>query len=813
MRPNSSVMSKNLIVVESPAKARTITKYLGRDFSALASYGHVRDLVPKSGAVDPDEGFEMHYEPIDRNKKHVDAIARALKKADALYLATDPDREGEAISWHLYELLKQRNVLNGKDVHRVEFYEFTKDAIRQAVEHPRELSRSLVNAQQARRALDYLVGFNLSPLLWRKISPGLSAGRVQSPALRLIAEREEEIERFTPREYWSIESDLGAHEVEFSARLTRYGGEKIEQFSVTNGEQAEQMERALYDAAHGKLTVAKVDRKQRKRNPSPPFTTSTLQQEAARKLGFGAQRTMRTAQQLYEGVELDGEVIGLITYMRTDAVNMAGEAIREIRSFIEERFGQDNVPPQPQTYKNRSKNAQEAHEAIRTTSVFRVPDNVRGALSEDQFRLYQLIWMRTVACQMVHATLDTVAIDMGAGSGNVFRATGSTVVHPGFMAVYEEGTDDKKAPENGEQKILPSLREGEQVDLRKIRCEQHFTEPPPRYSEASLVKTLEAYGIGRPSTYASIISTLLQREYVTLENRRFMPTDVGRIVNHFLSKHFSQYVDYDFTARLEDQLDSVSRGEQDWVPVMEEFWGPFKQQVEEKAQVSREEAVQARQLGNDPKTGKPVIVRMGRYGPFVQIGTREDEEKPRFAGLRPGQKMNEIDLEQALELFKLPRELGESPEGEKISVNVGRYGPYVRYENKFVSIKDDDPYTITLDRALELVAAKKEADANKVILTFPGSEIQVLNGFYGPYITNGKKNAKIPKDREPASLTLQECEELIAAAPERRSRAKKKSVKKKAAKKVTGGKKKVSRKKTGKKKASTKTPPPSGNTA
>jgi DNA topoisomerase-1 len=806
-------MSKNLIVVESPAKARTITKYLGRDFSALASYGHVRDLVPKSGAVDPDEGFEMHYEPIDRNKKHVDAIARALKKADALYLATDPDREGEAISWHLYELLKQRNVLNGKDVHRVEFYEFTKDAIRQAVEHPRELSRSLVNAQQARRALDYLVGFNLSPLLWRKISPGLSAGRVQSPALRLIAEREEEIERFTPREYWSIESDLGAHEVEFSARLTRYGGEKIEQFSVTNGEQAEQMERALYDAAHGKLTVAKVDRKQRKRNPSPPFTTSTLQQEAARKLGFGAQRTMRTAQQLYEGVELDGEVIGLITYMRTDAVNMAGEAIREIRSFIEERFGQDNVPPQPQTYKNRSKNAQEAHEAIRTTSVFRVPDNVRGALSEDQFRLYQLIWMRTVACQMVHATLDTVAIDMGAGSGNVFRATGSTVVHPGFMAVYEEGTDDKKAPENGEQKILPSLREGEQVDLRKIRCEQHFTEPPPRYSEASLVKTLEAYGIGRPSTYASIISTLLQREYVTLENRRFMPTDVGRIVNHFLSKHFSQYVDYDFTARLEDQLDSVSRGEQDWVPVMEEFWGPFKQQVEEKAQVSREEAVQARQLGNDPKTGKPVIVRMGRYGPFVQIGTREDEEKPRFAGLRPGQKMNEIDLEQALELFKLPRELGESPEGEKISVNVGRYGPYVRYENKFVSIKDDDPYTITLDRALELVAAKKEADANKVILTFPGSEIQVLNGFYGPYITNGKKNAKIPKDREPASLTLQECEELIAAAPERRSRAKKKSVKKKAAKKVTGGKKKVSRKKTGKKKASTKTPPPSGNTA
>jgi len=778
-------MSKNLIVVESPAKAKTITKYLGKDFQALASYGHVRDLVPKTGAVDPDHNFKMNYEVIERNKKHVDAIVKQLKKSDALYLATDPDREGEAISWHLVELLKERNALDGKDVHRVEFYEFTKAAIQRAVEDPRALSKSLINAQQARRALDYLVGFNLSPLLWRKISPGLSAGRVQSPALRLICEREEEIDKFERQEYWTIESDLNFKEAPFSAKLTHFKDEKLEQFSITNEERAEEVAKHLEEQAKGELVVVSVDKKQRKRNPTPPFTTSTMQQEAARKLGFSAKKTMQIAQQLYEGVDLDGDTVGLITYMRTDAVTLAGEAIKELREFIANRYGAENVPEYPQTYKNKSKNAQEAHEAIRPTSAARLPDNIKAALSKDQYRLYDLIWKRTVACQMIHATLDTVAVDMQTGPGNIFRSTGSTVVKPGFMVVYEEGDDDTPSLDL-EQRSLPPLAKGDRVALQEIRREQHFTEPPPRYSEASLVKTLEAFGIGRPSTYASIISTLLAREYVELDNRRFIPTDMGRIVNHFLSTHFSQYVDYEFTAKMEDTLDSVSRGEQDWVPMMKDFWAPFKNQVEEKAQVPREEAAQARVLGDDPKTGKPVSVRMGRYGPFVQIGTREDEEKPKFAGLRPGQKMNDLNLEDALQLFKLPRDLGTSPEGEEISASIGRYGPYVRYGNKFVSIKEDDPYTITLERALELVAEKKKADANRIIKVFEGTDLQVLRGHYGPYVTDGKKNAKIPKDKEPESLTLEECTEMIAAAPERRRGKKKKK----------GGKKKTTKKKT-----------------
>ena len=787
-------MSKNLIVVESPAKAKTISKYLGKGFKALASYGHVRDLRPKSGAVDTDNDFSMNYEIIDRNKKHVDAIAKALKDSDALYLATDPDREGEAISWHLCELLKERKILNGKDVHRVEFYEFTKDAIRNAVENPRKLSTSLINAQQARRALDYLVGFNLSPLLWKKISPGLSAGRVQSPALRLIVEREEEIEKFQRREYWTIESDLEHDEKSFVAKLTHYNGEKLEQFTVTNESQAVEIEQKLSALAEGQLVVSNIEKKQRRRNPAPPFTTSTLQQEAARKLGFSAQRTMRTAQQLYEGVALNGDVVGLITYMRTDAVNLAQEAVSQIRDFIQHKFGSDNLPPNAQVYKNKSKNAQEAHEAIRTTRAARLPEDIERALTDDQYKLYQLIWKRTIACQMIHATLDTTAVDFEVGEGNIFRATGTVVVHAGFLSVYEEGTDE--AVKDAEQKILPPLSVGDSVKLDAIRPEQHFTEPPPRYSEASLVKALEAFGIGRPSTYASIMSTLLQREYVTLENRRFEPTDMGRIVNSFLSTHFKQYVDYEFTAKMEDQLDSVSRGEQDWVPVMNEFWEPFKDRVDEKANVSREEVAQTVVLGTDPKSGKPVSVRMGRYGPFAQIGTKDDDEKPRFAGLRPGQKMNEITLEQALELFKLPRDLGVSPEGEEIAANIGRFGPYVRYGDKFVSIKEDDPYTITLERALELVAEKKQADANKIIREFEGTGIRILRGRYGPYITDGKKNARIPKGREPESLELDECQALIEAAPERRATRKKKT-----SKKNNTGKKKTTKKKTSGKKS------------
>ena len=798
-------MPNNLIVVESPAKARTITRYLGKRFEALATYGHVRDLLPKSGAVVPDEGFRMNYEVIDRNRKHVDAIAKKLKQCDALYLATDPDREGEAISWHLLELLNQRGVLGEKQVFRVAFYEITKKAIQEAVENPSTLSTNLINAQQARRALDYLVGFNLSPLLWKKVHPGLSAGRVQSPALRLICEREHEIEKFEPREYWTIESDLEEKGDAFEAKLTHFEGNKLSQFDIGNEEYATRVREAIEEASGSNLTVSTIERKKRRRHPAPPFTTSTLQQEASRKLGFGASRTMRVAQQLYEGINVNGEQTGLISYMRTDSVNLANDAIEQIRAFIQVQYGAENVPEKIQRYKNRSKNAQEAHEAIRPTRVDQTPASLEGLLDSDQYRLYDLIWKRTMASQMVHAVFDQVAVQFAAGSQNdLFRATGSTLVVPGFIAVYQEGRDDASKSEK-EGSALPALEEGQKVSLLAVRAEQHFTEPPPRYSEASLVKTLESYGIGRPSTYANIIRTLVDRDYVELESRRFTPTDIGRVVNHFLTKHFSQYVDYDFTAKLEDELDAVSRGEKEWTPVMETFWGPFDQLLREKeSSVTREEAVQARELGTDPKSGKPVSVRMGRYGPFVQIGTREDEEKPKFAGLRPGQKMSQIDFDQAMELFKLPRELGAGDDGYQLRANIGRFGPYIQYgAKKYVSLKEEDPYTVSLESALQIVRAKIEEDRNRVIHHFEQEGIQVLNGRYGPYITDGSKNARIPKDADPAGLSLEECLELLAKAPERKRRGKKASKKKMATKKKTT-KNKVARKKTTKRKTKKK---------
>jgi DNA topoisomerase-1 len=792
-------MSKNLVIVESPAKASTISKYLGKDFDVLASYGHVRDLIPKEGAVDTDNDFAMKYQVIERNEKHVNAIIRALKKADALYLATDPDREGEAISWHLIELLKERGALDNKDVHRVVFHEITKQAVNDAVADPRGLSGDLVGAQQARRALDYLVGFNLSPLLWKKIQPKLSAGRVQSPALRMIVERELEIEAFKAREYWSIEADVSKDEQPFASRLVSYKGEKVEQFSFENEDAAREVEKTLLDAAGGVFNVVGVTKRQRRRNPAAPFTTSTLQQEASRKLGFNTQRTMRVAQKLYEGIELPGEgQVGLITYMRTDSVTLADVAVAEIRDVIAERYGKQNVPDEPRTFKNKSKNAQEAHEAVRPTTVTHTPDDIKGSLDEDQYKLYSLIWKRTMACQMVPAVFDTVAIEMAVGpedAGHRMRANGSVLVEPGFMAVYQEGKDDSK--DDDSDRLLPEIVEGDTIKLEELRPEQHFTEPPPRFTEASLVKTLEEYGIGRPSTYASIIATLKNREYVELESKRFTPTDIGRIVNSFLTEHFTQYVDYDFTAKLEDDLDEVSLGRKDWVPLLDEFWGPFHQLCEEKEGLTRGEVAKERELGIDPKSGKPVSVRMGRYGPFAQIGTKDDEEKPRFAGLRPGQKMNDIDLETALELFKLPRKLGETPDGLPVSASVGRFGPYIRYGDKYVSMKEDDPYTVELPRALELIEEKKIADANRIILDFEDEGIQVLNGRYGPYITNKQKNARVPKDREPKSLTLEECIELLAAAPERGRRGKKKATKKTAKKATT--KKKAKKKKTKKK--------------
>lgn len=802
-------MSKNLVIVESPAKAKTISKYLGKDFDVMASYGHVRDLVPKEGAVNTADGFTMKYQIIERNEKHVNAIIRALKKAEALYLATDPDREGEAISWHLTEILKEKKALNDKPVHRVVFHEITKNAIKEAIAHPRAISEDLVNAQQARRALDYLVGFNLSPLLWKKVQRGLSAGRVQSPALRMIVERELEIEAFNAREYWTIEADVSKKGQPFVSRLVRYRGEKVEQFSFETEDSAREVEKTILDAADGKLTAVSVEKKKRRRNPAAPFTTSTLQQEASRKLGFNTQWTMRVAQRLYEGIELADEGnVGLISYMRTDSVTLASVAVNEIRDVIADRYGPENVPESPRQFKTTAKNAQEAHEAIRPTSAARTPDSLKGKLDKNQLKLYTLIWQRTMACQMVPALFDTITLEMAAGpdsdDGHRFRANGSVLIEPGFMAVYQEGKDDISNDES--DRLLPEVAEGDVISLDELRPEQHFTEPPPRFTEASLVKTLEEYGIGRPSTYASIIATLKNREYVEMDGQRFIPTDIARIVIGFLTEHFTQYVDYDFTAKLEDDLDAISLGKKKMIPLLESFWKPFSELVEHKEQsVSREQVAQARDLGVDPKTGKPVTVRMGRYGPFVQIGTKDDEEKPKFAGLRPGQKMNDITLEEAFELFKLPRDLGQTADGIPVSASVGRFGPYVRYGDKYVSLRgDDDPYTILLPRALELVEAKKIDDVNRIIQDFENEGIQVLNGRYGPYVTDKTKNARVPKDREPKSMTLEECKELLAAAPVRGRRGKKKKTNTKtaAAKKTT--KKKSAKKKTRKKQTTKK---------
>lgn len=612
-------MSKNLVIVESPAKCKTIKKYLGKDFEVMASYGHLRDLIPKEGAVNPNDNFAMIYEPIERNMKHISEIKKAIKKADTLYLATDPDREGEAISWHLKELLDEAGLLKKKEVKRIVFNQITKKAVNDAVEKPRELSYDLINAQQARRALDYLVGFNLSPLLWRKIRRGLSAGRVQSPALRLIVERELEIQKFQPKEYWTLEADLNKDKNKFSAKLNVLSGEKMKQFSITETGGANAARDQLLKAADGKLKVAKVERKQRKRNPSPPFTTSTMQQEAIRKLGFSASRAMSVAQQLYEGVDVGEGATGLITYMRTDSVMLAQEALEEIRDMITDRYGADFLPKEPRTFKTKAKNAQEAHEAIRPTSSLRHPDDIKNKLSKDQYKLYRLIWNRTVACQMIHAVMNTVAADLepsAEAGGHQFRATGQTIHHAGFMSVYQESQDDGKGDDD--EKMLPTLEEGQLIELLEIRADQHFTEPPPRFTEASLVKTLEEFGIGRPSTYASIISTLQNREYVTLEKKRFEPTDVGEVVNRFLTLYFTQYVDYDFTAKLEDELDAVANGDLEWIPVMERFWGGFIERVQTtETGVSRQDVTSVDMEEKCPKCESHLQTKLGRSGKFI----------------------------------------------------------------------------------------------------------------------------------------------------------------------------------------------------
>jgi DNA topoisomerase-1 len=741
----------------------------------------------------------MTYELNEGSEKHVREIIKAASKAEAVYLATDLDREGEAISWHIYEILREEGLTGKIPFYRVEFSEITERAIIEAVANPRELSMDLVNAQQARRALDHLVGFNLSPLLWKKIQTGLSAGRVQSPALRMIVEREREIERFEAQEYWTIEADMQHDDQAFQSRLVRLQDARLKQFDITTAEQAHQVRDRLARAAGGKLCVNRVNRSQRKRRPSPPFITSTLQQDAARKLRFSAQRTMRTAQSLYEGVKINGSSQGLITYMRTDSVHLSNDALADLRAQIKSSFGADYLPSRPNAYKTKSKNAQEAHEAIRPTSAALHPDQLKAKLSDDQYRLYDLIWRRAMACQMLPALIDQVAVEFDCDSDATFRANGSVIAFPGFLRAYEESQPQGKEEKEAR---LPDMKEGDEVRLETIRAEQHFTEPPPRYSEASLIKALEDFGIGRPSTYASIIQTLVRRRYVELDRRRFTPTDTGRVVARFLEEHFEPYVDYEFTARMEDTLDEISRGEMHWIPPLMQFWKPFIRRVREKEEsVSRADAKATRVLGTDPKSGREVSVRLGRFGPHAQIGTVEDEEKPRFAGLRPGQSLETISLEEALELFKLPRELGFTPEGETVSAGIGRFGPFIRYGNKFVSLRDADPHTVTLSQALEVIAAKKQADLDRILRTFDGTDVQILKGRWGPFITDGNKNARMPKDREPESMTLEECLAALEAAPDKASR--RKGGKKKAAGKKTS-KKKATKKKATKKKATKK---------
>ena len=775
-------MSSNIVIVESPAKAKTIEKYLGKDFKVISTVGHLRNLPSKNG-VDVSNDYKMKYEYIERDHNKPKQIVREIKKnlkgAKRLYLATDQDREGEVIAWHLTDILEEEKALDGIEILRIVFSEITKKAILDSIDKPRKLSLDLIHAQFARRSIDYLFGMNISPLLWGIGIRKGSAGRVQSPALKMIVEREEEIRKFIPIEYWSIQAQLLKDKQGFISSLVNIKNEKLDKFFIKNKEQAEDIKNNIIDLANKELVVSKITKKQKKRQPAKPFTTSTLQQEASRKLRFGPKRTMGIAQELYTGVDLGDGPIGLITYMRTDSVNISGEAIQEMREIIPVSYGSEYLPEEPREYINKSKNAQEAHEAIRPTSLDRKPDDLKNTLSTDQFNLYSLIWKRTIASQMNDAIMNTVSVEMIA-SDFTFRSSGQSIDFPGFMSVYLEDSDEKNEDEN--EKILPDLKEGDKVQIKEIIANEHHTQPPGRYTEASLIKSLEKEGIGRPSTYAVIIETLKNKEYVEIENRVLMPTGKGMSACSFLSKNFEDFVKYSYTAELEETLDKIARGENEWVPVTDNFFKHMNIMVKKADEMSPEEKKQERILGTDPKSGRTVSVRHGPYGPHAMIGTKDDPKeagKPKSASLRPGQDIQTVTLNEVLELFILPRELGSTPDGEIVTACLGRFGPYLNYgEKKNLSLRGAeeegqepyDPYTITLEEALPLISKKKELDANKIIKDFGEKNIQVLNGRYGPYITDGKKNVKVPKDSEPSELTFEECEELIIKAPVRTRR-------------------------------------------
>jgi DNA topoisomerase-1 len=821
----------NVLIVESPAKAKTINKYLGPGYRVLASFGHVRDLPAKDGSVRPDEDFSMSWEVDPKAQKRIKEIADAVKGADKLILATDPDREGEAISWHVLELLKQRKALGKTDVQRVVFNAITKNAVLDAIKNPRAINEELVDAYLARRALDYLVGFTLSPVLWRKLPGARSAGRVQSVALRLIVEREAEIEAFKAQEYWSVDADVRTEAGGFGARLTQLDGKKLDKLSL--GSEAEA--RRAVDAINAQtFRIGSVESKPVKRHPAPPFITSTLQMEASRKLGFNAKHTMRIAQQLYEGVDIGGDTVGLITYMRTDGLDVAPEAVSEARDVIGEQYGGRYLPGAPRKYTSKVKNAQEAHEAIRPTSFARRPEQLARRLDGDQAKLYELIWKRALASQMESAELERTTVDVvSADSKITLRATGSVTLFDGFLTLYQEGKDDEQ-DEDGAR--LPRVKEGDSAAVQQVKPEQHFTEPPPRYSEATLVRKMEELGIGRPSTYASILSTLRDRTYVRMERNRFVPDDKGRIVTTFLTNFFKRYVEYGFTADLEEKLDEVSAGQLDWKQLLRDFWRDFSAAIGEtkdlkisdvntaldevlgphlfvpvdgedprvcptcgsgrlslklgrfgafvgcsnypecrytrKLGQSAEEASneQPRELGHDPETGEPISIRVGRFGPYVQRG---EGDKPARASIPQGTDAGSLDLEYALKLLSLPREIGKHPEsGEPILTNFGRFGPYVQHQKTYASLESpEDVFTVGINRAVTLIAEKKanprgrrgpeplkELGANPA----SGAVIKLMSGRYGPYVTDGSTNATIPNGTDPQSVTLDQALTLIA---------------------------------------------------
>ena len=830
-----------VVVVESPTKASALNRYLGSGYAVVASYGHVRDLPPKDGSVRPDDSFAMDWEIGEGAERYIRAIGEALRGAERLILATDPDREGEAISWHVLDELKRRGLLDGIVVKRVVFSEVTRRAVLDAMAAPRDLDDNLIDAYKARRALDYLVGFTLSPVLWRKLPGARSAGRVQSVALRLVCEREVEIEAFKPREYWSIDVDLDTPRGErVAARLAALDGEKLDKFAL--GDEAAAA-RAVAAIRAGRYRVATVEPKRIKRSPQPPFTTSTLQQEASRKLGLAARRTMRIAQQLYEGIEVKGERQGLITYMRTDGVQIAGEAIGRIRQAIGRRYGDAYLPEKPRAYRTKAKNAQEAHEAIRPTDPARTPEALAGALDKDQARLYALVWKRAVASQMASAEIDRVTVDIESADGRVgLRATGSTTAFDGYLRVYREGRDDTDG-EGEDERRLPPLAAGEPMALIEARPDQHFTEPPPRFSEASLVKRLEELGIGRPSTYAAILSVLQDRNYVRLEKRRFVPEDRGRIVTAFLENFFRRYVEYDFTAALEDQLDAVSAGRVDWRQVLADFWRDFAGAVAETSELrvknvldALDEALSAhlfppgeeggdaracpscgrgrlglklgrhgpfigcadypscrytrpladdsagasepRALGRDAATDLPVVLKRGPYGFYVERAAGADEDKPKRASLPKDLAPDSVDLETALGLLSLPREIGPHPEtGKPITAGLGRFGPYVHHDGAYASLpRDENVLTVGLNRAVVLIGDKKSRGAQvlRELGAHPasGEPVRVLEGRYGPYVAHRRTRASLPKETAPEAVTL---ESALALLAEKGSAGKKKT--------------------------------------